>query len=146
MFKNRISSGKHMICDICDIKNNKLLNNAELLKNLLKNICIKYNFEILEELSYSFTPEGCTILLLLSESHISIHTFPEKNHISFDIYTCRQYENNNEYDEIFYYLIYSLEASLTSKCRIIDRNFSNTNNNTNSDCFSDCLFDIFYSY
>jgi len=132
MFKSRISSGKHMICDICDIKNNELLNNKELLKNLLKNICIKYNFEILGELEYSFTPQGCTILLLLSESHISIHTFPERNHISFDIYTCRQYNNNNEYNEIFDYLIHSLQASLNSKCTIIDRDFSNNNKNINN--------------
>lgn len=131
MFKNRISSGKHMMCDICDIKNLELLNNAELLKELLKNICLNYHFEILGELDYSFTPEGCTILLLLSESHISIHTFPEKNHISFDIYTCRQYKNNNEYNKIFYYLIDSLQASYNSNSTIIDRNFSNTNKNTN---------------
>lgn len=142
MFKNRISSGKHMICDICDIKNNELLNNAELLKELLKNICLNYHFEILGELDYSFTPEGCSILLLLSESHISIHTFPERNHISFDIYTCRQYENNNEYNQIFYYLIDSLQGSLNSKCTIIDRNFSNANTNTNNREEND-LFDIY---
>ena len=123
MFKNRLSSGKHMICDICDIKNIELLNNKELLKELLKNICNKYHFEILGEVDYSFEPHGCTILLLLSESHISIHTFPEKNHISFDIYTCREYNSNNEYNEIYNFLIYSLHASPNSECKIIGRNF-----------------------
>jgi len=141
MFKNRISSGKHMICDIFDIRNTKLLNNKESLKEILKNICIKYNFEILKEVDYSFTPQGCTILFLLSESHISIHTFPERKHISFDIYTCRHYNNNNEYNEIYYYLIHSLEASMNSECKIIDRNFISNKNNKNG--VSSDLFDIF---
>jgi len=123
MFQNRLSSGKHMICDIYDIKNLILLNSTELLQQLLVNICNKYNFEILKEINYSFNPQGCTILFLLSESHISIHTFPEKNHISFDIYTCREYNNNNEYNEIYNYLIYNLRASANSECKIIDRNF-----------------------
>lgn len=144
MFKNRISSGKHMICDISNIKNTKLLNNKELLKELLRNICINYNFEILKEVDYSFTPQGCTILFLLSESHISIHTFPERKHISFDIYTCRQYSNNNEYNEIYYYLIHSLEASMNSECKIIDRNFI-TNKNDNNGISSD-LIDIFTTF
>jgi len=112
-----------MICDIYDIKNLILLNSTELLQQLLVNICNKYNFEILKEINYSFNPQGCTILFLLSESHISIHTFPEKNHISFDIYTCREYNNNNEYNEIYNYLINNLCASLNSECKIIDRNF-----------------------
>lgn len=118
-----MSSGKHMICDICDIKNIELLNNKELLKELLKNICNKYHFEILGEVDYSFQPQGCTILLLLSESHISIHTFPEKNHISFDLYTCRQYNTNNEYNQIYSFLISSLNASPNSECKITDRKF-----------------------
>jgi len=141
MFKNRLSSGKHMICDIHDIKNINLLNNKELLKDLLKNICIKYNFEILGELDYSFNPQGCTILFLLSESHISIHTFPEKNHISFDIYTCREYNSNNEYNEIYLYLIESLNAYKNSECKIIERNFNNKIKTT--EIYIDDLFDIF---
>ena len=123
MFTNKSSSGKHMICDIYDIKNTNLLNNKFLLSTLLKNICSIYGFQILKEVDYSFEPIGCTILFLLSESHISIHTFPEKNHISFDIYTCRHYNNNSEYIEIFNFLINQLNASIDSEYKIIDRNF-----------------------
>lgn len=125
MFINKPSSGKHMICDIFDIKNTDLLNNKIHLSTLLKNICYKNEFEILKEIDYSFQPIGCSIIFLLSESHLSVHTFPEKNHISFDIYTCRQYNDNSVYMEIFSYLISQLNASLQSECKIIDRNFKN---------------------
>jgi S-adenosylmethionine/arginine decarboxylase-like enzyme len=59
----------------------------------------------------------------LSESHLSIHTFPEKKHISFDIYTCRQYSDDTFYNEIFKKLSNKLQASLESTCKIIDRHF-----------------------
>jgi len=124
MFKEYESSGKHMICDFKGIKNNALLNNMEQLNTMLKQICIDNEFQILNEVQYKFEPIGCSILFLLSESHLSIHTFPEKNHMSFDIYTCRQYKDNAVYNEIFQYLINILDASGNdSTRRIVDRYF-----------------------
>jgi S-adenosylmethionine decarboxylase len=124
MFKEYESSGKHMICDFKGIKNNNLLNNMDQLNYVLKQICIDNEFQILNEIQYKFEPIGCSILFLLSESHLSIHTFPEKNHMSFDIYTCRQYKDNNVYNEIFQYLINILDADgTTSTRRIVDRYF-----------------------
>ena len=53
-----------------------------------------------------------------------IKRFPEKNHMSFDIYTCRQYKDNEDYLQIYNYLIDNLKASKNnSKCQIIDRYF-----------------------
>ena len=123
MFNEYESSGKHMICDFKGIQNLELLNNCDKLNNMLKKICHDYDFQILNETKYIFEPIGCSILFLLSESHISIHTFPEKNHMSFDIYTCRQYNDNNEYNEIYKYLLEILQASDNSVCKIVDRYF-----------------------
>lgn len=123
MFTTSLSSGKHMICDFKGIQNTDLLNNHTNLKNMLKQICELHQFQILDELEYSFTPQGYTLIFLLSESHISIHTFPEKNHISFDIYTCRQYQNNNEYIRIYEYLMKHLQCSETTTLKIVDRFF-----------------------
>ena len=123
MFETRISSGKHLICDIKGIENTQILNNTNELKIMLNNICEKCNFQILEKIHYEFTPQGCSILFLLSESHISLHSFPERNHISLDLYTCREYEDNKEYEEIYKYLIETLEASDKSVFKIIDRFF-----------------------
>lgn len=35
-----------------------------------------------------FVPQGVTVLSLLEESHISIHTWPEKGEAAVDIFTC----------------------------------------------------------
>ena len=124
MFDEYESSGKHMICDFKGIQNLQLLNDCSELNKMLKEICKNYDFQILNEVQHIFEPIGCSILFLLSESHLSIHTFPEKNHMSFDIYTCRQYTDNTAYDEIFAFLVNQLKASISaSKCNIIDRYF-----------------------
>jgi len=115
-------SGIHMLCDIKNIKNKELLNNISQLKELLDNICTLYNYIILKKIEHVFEPQGSTIIYMLSESHISIHTFPEKDYIAFDLYTCRYYENDNIYIEIYDYLITQLNAKKEEPI-IIKRSF-----------------------
>ena len=122
MFANNKNSGKHMICDLKNIKNTDLLNNLEKLKKTMIQICDNFSFHNLGEIQHQFTPEGCSIIFLLSESHMTIHTFPEKFYIAFDLYTCRNYTDNSEYIKIYDFLINILEAS-NSSIQIIDRNF-----------------------
>jgi S-adenosylmethionine decarboxylase len=35
-----------------------------------------------------FSPQGITLLYLLSESHLSFHSYPEKGFVAIDCYTC----------------------------------------------------------
>lgn len=124
MFQNSLSAGKHMICDFKNIQNKKLLNDDDKLNEMLGLVCHHYQFEVIKKIHKVFHPEGCTILYLLSESHLSIHTFPERNFLSFDIYTCREYKDNTEYLEIFDRLIECLKAyKNSSTSQIIDRLF-----------------------
>ena len=37
---------------------------------------------------HKFLPQGITGMVLLAESHISIHTWPELNYMAIDIFTC----------------------------------------------------------
>jgi S-adenosylmethionine decarboxylase len=122
---NTNSSGKHMICDIKNIKNHKLLNAPNLITDLLDHICQTYNYTILQKSQHIFEPQGFTTLYLLSESHISIHTFPENNYAAIDIYTCRQYPDNSSYLEIYDYLIQEFDADKDQRPIIIDRTFNN---------------------
>jgi S-adenosylmethionine decarboxylase proenzyme len=94
-----MSSGKHMICDIKNIKNHNLLNDPQQLTQLLDHICKTYDYTILQISKHEFEPQGFTAVYLLSESHISIHTYPENNYVAIDIYTCRQYDNNQTYKD-----------------------------------------------
>jgi S-adenosylmethionine/arginine decarboxylase-like enzyme len=124
MFENTNSSGKHMICDFKKITNTQLLNSKLDLKLLCKDLCVSNNYTILGEIDHEFYPQGCSFIFLLSESHLSVHTFPEKNHMSFDLYTCRQYENNITYIDIFLYICEKLGTAPNScDYKIIERYF-----------------------
>lgn len=117
-----MSTGKHLICDIKEIKNEKLLNNIKEVKQLLDEICKEYNYTILNKNEHIFEPQGFTILYLLSESHISIHTYPEHNYIAMDLYTCRHYNDNEIYEEIYNKIIEKFDAK-KEICNIIERSY-----------------------
>lgn len=119
MFKNQITTGKHLIADIYDIKNIELLNNIDKIKEIFDEICHTYNFTILEKRQHIFTPQGCSVFYLLSESHISIHTFPECSYFAFDLYTC----SNKNTDEIYTLLLNRFEAN--GNYTIISRGIKN---------------------
>jgi len=38
--------------------------------------------------SHKFSPQGVTAVGLLAESHLSVHTWPERNYAAVDIFTC----------------------------------------------------------
>lgn len=124
MFSNKENktSGKHMICDIKNIRNTNLLNDINKIKTLLDTICETHNFTVIQRMSKEFEPMGLSIIYLLTESHISIHTFPERNYLALDIYTCRSYETNDVYESIYKYLIQEFEAEENEPI-IIDRMF-----------------------
>lgn len=118
-----MSSGKHMICDIKNVTNHILLNSPEKIMTLLDDICNKYNYTIIQKIQHIFEPQGFTALYLLSESHISIHTFPENGYVAIDIYTCRQYPDNKVYLEIYNYLLEKFQSKSHTLPLIIDRKF-----------------------
>ncbi len=80
--------GKHLLFDIKTEADVSFLRKKKNMERFLLSICscigatpLSFSFE-------KFEPQGETALLLLSESHISIHTYPESNTIFMDIFTC----------------------------------------------------------
>lgn len=49
---------------------------------------IEKYFQVVKRVRHRFAPIGETIVYILSSSHFSLHTFPEHNYISLDIYSC----------------------------------------------------------
>ena len=71
-----ISTGKHMICDLANVRNMDKLESMSKMLKLFDLICRKYNFTVLGKLEHVFDPQGLSLVYMLSESHISVHTFP----------------------------------------------------------------------
>jgi S-adenosylmethionine decarboxylase len=79
--------GKHYLLDLygCEFK---VLDDLQFLLQLLIDSALLCGATILDKSYHKFDPQGVTIVLLLAESHISIHTVPEKGEAYVDVYTC----------------------------------------------------------
>jgi S-adenosylmethionine decarboxylase len=78
---------RHIIADITS-EDPFLFDDTELILETLTLAAKEANATILKTAFHRFTPHGITAFLLLSESHISIHTWPELNKAAVDLYTC----------------------------------------------------------
>ena len=65
-----------------------LLDDERYLIDLLENAAVASGATVVQTISKKFEPQGVTVICLLSESHISIHTWPEKHYAAVDIFTC----------------------------------------------------------
>jgi S-adenosylmethionine decarboxylase len=80
-------TGVHYLININNIENELIHDNQKLMKICDK--CLEYSgVTILKKMSHEFEPQGLTMLYLLTESHFSIHTWPEKNQLRIDLYSC----------------------------------------------------------
>lgn len=88
MQSNNFISGKHVVLDMVGVGTD-ILKDETLLVDLLKSACVYAGAEVIGVQSHNFDGEGgVTAVLLLSESHASVHTWPEEKFASFDFYTC----------------------------------------------------------
>lgn len=70
-----------------DIYLNEDYSNEQLIKLCIQAI-EKSGMTIVDSIIKEFKPYGLTGVWILSESHFTIHTYPEHNYISVDCYTC----------------------------------------------------------
>ncbi|MNI21746.1 S-adenosylmethionine decarboxylase proenzyme precursor [compost metagenome] len=66
----------------------ELLNSAEWLQAQMVEAAEACGATVLSVQAKQFDPQGATVLVLLSESHLSIHTYPERGFAALDCYTC----------------------------------------------------------
>ena len=65
-----------------------MLDDEQFIIQLLTGAANLCRATILNTVSHKFYPQGVTSILLLAESHISIHTVPECGTAYADVYTC----------------------------------------------------------
>ena len=81
-----IYAGAHLIIDMWDAIN---LSNREIIQNTLKKIAKACDAQILHIHLHSFDEnQGITGVIVLAESHINIHTWPEVGFAALDIFMC----------------------------------------------------------
>lgn len=64
------------------------LNSPEKLKEYVIAGIKKSGLHYREIIAHKFEPTGVTVLAIISESHIGMHTYPEADNVSLDVFTC----------------------------------------------------------
>ncbi len=64
------------------------LERVQEVRALLRSVADRAGFKIVGESFHQFQPVGVTGVLVLQESHMSIHTWPELGLAAADVFTC----------------------------------------------------------
>ncbi len=79
--------GRHLLCEYhgCD---RELLNSPEAIRVELLAAVTRAGATPVQEIVHAFSPHGVTGVVVIAESHFSIHTWPEYGFAAVDLFTC----------------------------------------------------------
>ena len=88
-------NGVHLTADLAGCKtNHSLMTDAEKLREICIELVAISGLTAVQDLFYQFEPAenedegGVTGTVLLAESHLAIHTWPELSAVTLDVYVC----------------------------------------------------------
>lgn len=79
--------GQHLLAELIG-SSYAQLNDQDLIVKALRQAILRGGATLLDIQSFRFEPHGVTAFAILSESHASIHTYPEKGSAFLDVFTC----------------------------------------------------------
>jgi S-adenosylmethionine decarboxylase len=79
--------GTHVIAELSGCSKERL-NDPQHMDRVFTRAIQLAGATLIQKVSHKFEPHGLSLVYVLSESHLSIHTWPEKQYASVDIYTC----------------------------------------------------------
>lgn len=79
--------GTHLLVELwgCDAE---LINSASFVENTLVDAAITSGAHVLHSSFHEFSPQGISGVVIISESHLTIHSWPEFGYAAIDIFTC----------------------------------------------------------
>lgn len=111
--------GLHLIATLHS-DNTALLAGYAGFKSLADDLTGAFDLQKLGEVYHDFEPGGFTGIICLSESHLSVHTWPEFGKVNLDIYLSNfQRVNNGTVRAIFDRIAAYFEAEVISENQII---------------------------
>jgi len=91
--------GVHLIANVYDV-NVSFLEKMDANLLCLENIVNKLDLHVVSKTGFQFEPVGYTYAFVLSESHFTIHTYPEYNSCYIDIFCCNKDFNSEDAIEL----------------------------------------------
>lgn len=79
--------GRQILVEFYDCNSEKI-NNVEFIEASFLEAVRKSNATIISHNFHKFSPHGVSGVVVIAESHVSIHSWPEYNYAAVDIFTC----------------------------------------------------------
>ncbi|MFP3299985.1 MAG: adenosylmethionine decarboxylase [Thermoplasmatales archaeon] len=82
-----MSIGIHIIADLKGVSSEKISSVNEM-KKIIENSVKAGHLTKIRSHYHQFSPTGVSGIVLIAESHISFHTWPEYGLVTLDVFTC----------------------------------------------------------
>ena len=79
--------GRHMILELYDCPSHAL-DNIEQVEVVMKAAAVATGATVVATNFHHFSPWGISGVVIIQESHLTIHTWPEHGYAAIDIFTC----------------------------------------------------------
>jgi S-adenosylmethionine decarboxylase proenzyme len=79
--------GRHLVAEYTNCRP-EVLNDAALLERSLLEAVRKSGATVVDSVFHRYAPQGVSGVIVIAESHMSIHTWPEYNYAAVDFFTC----------------------------------------------------------
>jgi len=79
--------GRHILAEFYNCNSN-VLNNVELIEKYMHEAADACGATVIETKFHMFSPYGVSGVVIISESHLAIHTWPEFGYAAVDLFTC----------------------------------------------------------
>lgn len=79
--------GKQILVEFYEC-NKDILVDSEAIRNAMVEACVIGKATVVADTFHSFSPFGVSGVVVIAESHVAIHTWPEYGYAAVDIFTC----------------------------------------------------------
>lgn len=79
--------GRHILAEFFECNSN-ILNNIKLIEEMMEEAAIRCGATVVTKTFHKFSPFGISGVIVISESHLTIHTWPENGYAAVDLFTC----------------------------------------------------------
>ncbi|HBQ85091.1 MAG TPA: S-adenosylmethionine decarboxylase proenzyme [Syntrophomonas sp.] len=86
------SLGRHVLAELYGCRF-EVLNDIDKVQDIMVNAALEAGAEVREMVFHKFSPQGVSGVVVISESHLAIHTWPELGYAAVDVFTCGERVN-----------------------------------------------------
>lgn len=79
--------GRHILAELFGC-NPESLNDLKKVEKAMVSAAVKAGAEVREVAFHKFSPQGISGVVVISESHLAVHTWPEYGYAAVDVFTC----------------------------------------------------------